>query len=267
MKSTNKLLVVLNTISLIAMIFVNYGSNAGLFGTISIGEMSRRYENLFTPAGYAFSIWGILFLGVTAFVIYQWLLLKSGDPRNYISRTGPWLLISNLANSFWVVAWVHDQIGLSVLLILLLLISLIVLTYRLRLEMDDEPIRTVFFVWWPIVFYLGWIVAATVACIASWLISLGWRGGPLSEPVWTIVMIIIAALIYLTLISKRNMREAAMVGAWAFIAIAVKHWNDYNQIAITAAAAATLLVIAGGIHGYKNREYGIGKKIQRGEWK
>lgn len=267
MKSVNRLLVIVNTISLLAMLFLNYGSNAGLFGSTNVGDISHRYDTLFAPANYAFAIWGFIFIGLIAFTIYQWVLLKQGDPHNYITRTGIWFLVSNLANGLWIVAWINDQIGLSVLLILLLLLSLIMLTFRLRLEMDDEPIRTIFFVWWPIVFYLGWIISATVACVSAFLVSTGWRGAPLTETAWTILLIFIAALIYLTLIAKRNMREAAMVGAWAFIAIAVRQWNDHNAIGVVAAAAALVMLIGGGIHGYKNRLYGVGEKIKKGEWK
>ena len=80
-------------------------------------------------------------------------------------------------------------------------------------------------------------------------------------------MIAAAVLIYLLLVKTRNMREAAGVGIWAFIAIAVRQWQAHNNIAIAAIAASLVLMIAIFIHGYKNRAYAPNEKIKRGEWK
>ena len=145
------------------------------------------------------------------------------------------------------------------------IISLIMLTVRLRLELDDEPVKTIVFVWWPLVYYLGWIVSATVACIAIVAGLYRWTTGSMAADTWTIIMISIACLIYIFLVMTRNMREAASVGIWAFIAIAIKQWNDYRNIAITAIVASVILLLVIGWHGYKNKYYSPGSKIKRGE--
>lgn len=183
-----------------------------------------------------------------------------------IQRTGLWFTLSNITNAAWVYCWINEQLGWCVILILLLLLSLIILTIKLKLELNDEPVRTIFFVWWPITFYLGWIITATVACIASYLVYTGWTGFGISPDVWTVIMIIIAFLIYLFLNQKRNMREAATVGIWAFIAIAVRQWNVYKDIAFTAIIAALILNVLIAIHFYKNSNYSPFAKIKRGEW-
>lgn len=260
-------LVIINTVSFAFMLFINYASNAGIFSNVTVADISHKYDTLFAPAGYAFLIWTLIFLFGAAFVIYQWLLLKKGDPHKYISRTGVWFTVSNIANALWVYCWINELLGLCVIVILLLLLSLCILTVRLRLELDDEPIRTIFFIWWPIAFYLGWIMVATIACVASWFIYYGWHGGSIGEDVWTIIMIIIACLLYLFLLQTRNLRESATVGVWAFIAIAVRQWSNYNNIVITAIAASAILLIFTGIHGYRHRNYGVNAKIKRGEWK
>ncbi|MEO6188725.1 MAG: hypothetical protein ABIO82_01430, partial [Ginsengibacter sp.] len=147
-----------------------------------------------------------------------------------------------------------------------LLLSLIILIFRLRLELDDEPVRTIFFVWWPITFYVGWIMVATIACISAWLVSIGWDAWVISESSWTIIMIIVASLFYILLVLKRNMREALLVGVWAFVAIAIRQWNAHTNIAYTAITASLVLLIAVSIHGFKNRNFGPGSKLKRGEW-
>ena len=161
---------------------------------------------------------------------------------------------------------VHEWLGSSVGLILILLLSLAVLVMKLRLELDDEPVRTIFFVWWPICFYTGGMITATVACIASWLVYINWNGFGISAEVWTIIMIAIACLIYAWLTQKRNMREAASVGIWAFIAIAIKQWDAYKVIALNAIIASVILLILVSVHAYKGRYYAPFVKLQRGEW-
>jgi hypothetical protein len=249
------------------MLFVNYASNAGLFSKQTVADVSHKYDTLFAPANYAFVIWGFIFLMVICFVIFQWVLLKHNDPKNYIGKAGIWLIVSNLANALWIYCWVNEMLGWSVVLIFLLLLSLVVLTLNLRLELDDEPVRSILFVWWPICVYLGWIMVATIACVSAWLVSIGWNGGGLQESVWAIIMIAIASLIYVGLIFNRNMREAAVVGIWAFIAIAIRQWNIQVDISIAAMVASVILFLFIMIHGYKNRHYAIVAKLNKGEWK
>ncbi|MDQ6763031.1 MAG: hypothetical protein M3015_10455 [Bacteroidota bacterium] len=256
----------INTLTLITMLFANYAGSTGYFYNKTVAEVSYKYDSLFAPAGYAFVIWGAIFLLCVCFVIYQWFLLRNKNSYQYIHRTGLWFSISNLANAAWVYCWTSEMMGLSVFVILLLLLSLIYLTISLRLELDDVPVRSIFFVWWPITFYLGWIMVATIACIASWLTSIGWNAFNLEGNIWTIILITIATLLYLLLIKKRSMREAAMVGVWAFIAIAIKQWNTHSDVSIAAIIASVALTAASIMHVYKNRKYNIIAKLQRGEW-
>jgi hypothetical protein len=80
-------------------------------------------------------------------------------------------------------------------------------------------------------------------------------------------MIVVAAILYLLLVYRRNMREAALVGIWAFTAIAVRQWQQHNNISIAAIIASAVLLVAVSIHGYKNLNTAVFAKIKRGEWK
>ncbi|KAA9037577.1 hypothetical protein FW778_15900 [Ginsengibacter hankyongi] len=266
MKNKSLSLVLLNTITLVIMLFANYASTSGMYSNKNVADVSHKYDTLFAPAGYAFIIWGVIFLLALSFVIYQWVLLKTNDSQRYVQRIGIWFTVSNIANAGWLYCWLNEQLGLSVICIFILLISLIILTIHLRLELDDVPVRNIFFVWWPVTFYLGWIMVATIACVASWLTSIGWAGIGISQSTWTIISIVIACLLYLIIIVTRNMREAAVVGIWAFIAIAVRQWNNHNGIVWTALLSSLILAIAISAHFYKNRNYSIGLKLKRGEW-
>ena len=258
-------LVILNTITFLIVLVVNYTASTHLLADVSVGDISHKYNTLFAPADYAFIIWSVIYLLLISFVIYQWILLKD-DPKHYINRTGIWFAVSNIANALWCYCWVHEWLGWSVLIILIQLFSLLILVVHLRLELDDEPVRTIFFVWWPICFYVGWMITATVACIASWLVYINWNGFGISADVWTVIMIIVACLIYIWLTQKRNMREAASVGIWAFIAIAIRQWGVHKEIALTAIITSAVLLILISIHVYKGRNYAPFVKLKRGEW-
>jgi hypothetical protein len=266
MNAKIKWLVILNSITLVMMLLVNGAAGAGKYFDNSVADISYRYNTLFAPAGYAFSIWGFIFLFAIAFVGYQWFLLSTGD-AGPIAQTSGWFILSNLANTAWIFCWVNDLIGLSVILILILLFSLVILTIRLKLELTDEPVRHIIFVWWPIAIYLGWVMVATIACIAAWLVSINWQAGIAIAPILTMLMIVIGTLLYLYLLATRNLRESALVGVWAFVAIAVRQWTAYPEIAWTAIACAAVLFIAISVHGYKNRQHNIGAKLVRSEWK
>lgn len=272
-----KLFVVFNTLTLILTVFFNYLSNTDFFGGKTIGEISKKYDTLFTPAGYAFSIWGIIFLMLFAFVGFQWYILykfkdSESDYDNSenifiktIHQTGFWLVVANIFNAAWVYVWLNEYSGLSVLVMFILLYSLIQLTINLRLEIWDAPVRIIAFVWWPIVIYLGWIMVAFIANISSFLVSTGWQGEPLFASTWTVLMIIIATGLYLFLIATRNLRETAMVGVWALVAITYRQWEAEPAIAYVALACAILLFLVSSFHGYKNQETSPFLKWKRGE--
>lgn len=258
-------LLVINTVTLVAVIIVNGLAGAGAIGDESVGDVSQKYGTLITPADYAFSIWGFIYLLLLAFVGFQWWCYFKKSNLDNIDHTGNYFFISNLANIGWLFLWLNDFIGLSVIVMFILLITLIILSIRLKLEVWDAPVRIIGFVWWPIAIYLGWIIVATVTNVATFLVSVGWEGFPLTPEMWTIILVLVAMGIYLFLTFARNLRESAMVGIWAFIAIAIKQWSLNTGIASTAILASAILLIATMYHGYKNRSTAPDKKIKRGE--
>jgi hypothetical protein len=128
------LLQILNVVTLLFTIGVNYFFN-GQQGKPSIGEISDKYNNLLTPAGYAFGIWGLIYLALIVFAVYQ-----SGDifrkdlKRGFILQIGWWFIIANLANAAWVWAFTSDQQGLSLLIMLLIFFSLLKIVLNTNME-------------------------------------------------------------------------------------------------------------------------------------
>src|SRR5699024_2878392 len=243
-----KKLQIANIISLIAVIIINYLSVTGMFNGTTIGEVSAQYQSYVTPAGYAFSIWSLIYLGLTAFVIFQGRSLSGKKPNNDIAvQIGWWFVLSSIANGLWVLTWVYELTGLSVLMMLLLLYSLLQIIINTNMEIEDASLRKIAFVWWPISLYSGWITVALIANISAYLTKFGWNGWGISETGWAIIMILVAGLINLLVTWIRNMREFALVGVWALAAVAVANWGSVPFVAYTALTVAAILFISSSI--------------------
>jgi hypothetical protein len=145
-----KFYALLNTLVVLAVIYWNYWSNTGGLTGKTVGELSAEYANLFTPAGYAFAIWGIIFLGLVVFSVNQLVLaFRGGKHDESILQVGPWLIFTNLGNAAWLWFWLTEQTGLSVVVMLFMLFCLIQIILRLNLERWDAPIPVIALVWWP----------------------------------------------------------------------------------------------------------------------
>ncbi len=239
-----KTLAVLNTIFFAVTIAVNYLSNSGLIGGNTMRSVSNRYENLFTPASYAFSIWGVIYLLLGGFIVYSFFVLKKDKHSSFISDTGIWFILSCIANSLWVVCWLNDFIGLSVLFMLILLTSLTKVILNNHIGISDATPRQKFFLWWPFSLYAGWISVATIANIAAFLTKTEWTGFGISETVWTIIMIAVAAVLNLILISKRDITAFAIAGAWGLMAVAIANRGDHQPVFLAAIISSILIIIS-----------------------
>lgn len=239
-----KILSLANAFAFLLMVAINYLSNTGIFHGNTMETISDRYFNAFTPAGYAFSIWGLIYLGLAGFVVYTGRHLfgnKKTEP--HLMKIGWWFVLSCLANSLWVVTWLYDHTGFSVLVMLFLLFCLLKIIVRTRMELDSHPFRKYLFIFWPFAVYTGWISIALIANVAAWLTKIGWNGWGLSEPAWTLIMICSAGLIQLAMITRRNLREAGAAGIWGLVAIAVSNSTHEGSTVVVYACYVVAAVI------------------------
>ncbi|WP_378185853.1 tryptophan-rich sensory protein [Aquimarina sp. W85] len=257
-----KKLSVLNLISVLLVIAVNYSAQVFRFNNTTIGELSKQYANLFTPAGYAFSIWGLIFISLLTYSLFQIRrAFFSSKKSGFILATSYWFFSANLLNVAWVLAFTYDYTGISVLIMFALLFSLLKIVLATNMERWDAPIEIIAFVWWPICLYSGWIAVASIANTSAYLVKIDWGALGLSEITWTIIMIIVAVLVNLFMLVTRNMREFALVGVWALIAIYVKQNTSHPSIGIVALIGIVLLILAVALHGIKNHKTNPVKKL------
>ncbi|MDN3595732.1 tryptophan-rich sensory protein [Zunongwangia endophytica] len=250
-----KLLAVLNFISVLIALFVSYYTQAVELNGNTMGSLSKEYFNLFTPAPYAFAIWGIIYLGLLSFSGYQiYQAFGSQNDLKFLQQTKLWFVLANLSTSAWVIFWLYEYTGLSVFLMFLILFSLIKIILNTNMERWDAPLKIIAFSWWPICFYSGWIAVATIANISAYLAKIGWNGGIFSEVQWAIIMIVVAAILNIVMIYTRNLREFAAVGIWALFAIYMRHSEEQTLIAYVALGGAILIGINCAYHGFINRK-------------
>ena len=244
-------LLIFNTLSFVATLYLNYLYGAGVGERKSVGEISNQFDTLITPAGYAFSIWGLIYLSLFVFIIFQWVSFFKNQNHKTLLPASIWFGLSNIFNAIWIIVWTSEMLATSVLMIFALLLCLLVLVVKLKLEIWNAPLDIIAFVWWPICIYTGWIVAASVVNTSVLLYSFGLFE---NQVMWTGLTLAVATGIYLFLTFKRNMREAALVGVWAFIAIAVKQWEGESMVAYSSLFFSMVLFIAAGTHAFINRK-------------
>lgn len=249
----NFIKLIVNTTTFIFVLIINYLSNTDLIGTSSVGEISNRYPTAITPAGYAFSIWGLIYLLLSLFLGYQWFVWKKQNGRDLIGAIGYYFTLSNLANILWIITWVNDRIGLSLICIGLLMGSLILLIQRLNLERWNAPPAVILFVWWPIVVYFGWILIATILNVNVLLVSAGGDRFLWGASIRGIIFVVIATIIYIYLIYTRNLHESALVGVWGFIAIAYQQADESKLIQAVVIVCSVVLLANTIYHAFRNR--------------
>lgn len=252
-----------NIVGFILVIAVNALGGVGKLNSTSIADVSNSNPNLFTPAAYAFSIWGFIYLLLLGFIVYQSRsLFKPVRDDEFILKSGWWFVLSCFANIMWVIFWVYGFMEFSILAIFVLLFALLKIVMKNQMELWDALIPVIAFLWWPFVFYSGWKTVASIANVSAYLTSIDWDAWGYSESSWAVTMIFIAGVINLAVTWQRNMREFSLVGAWVLIAICVANWEASPTVTNSALAVAIVLIISSSYHAFKNRVTNPGVKLK-----
>lgn len=199
-------LVILTTV---LTLVVNALANSLPLNGLTTGQVSDSFQVYFVPAAYVFSIWGLIYVGLIAFTIYQALPSQRDNPR--LQGIRGWFILSNLANAAWIFLWHYLLFPLTLLAMGTLLVSLIVIYLRLRPGRAAAPPRERWRVDIPFSIYLDWITVATIANVSDVLDWVGWNGFGLSEAVWMVIMLAVVSGIAWAI----SLRE----GDWAYLAV------------------------------------------------
>ena len=215
----------------IATIVVNGLANALPINGQQTGEVSDRFDVYFTPAGYTFSIWGLIYLSLVVFAVYQ--LLPSQRNRDLVQRIRVPFWISSVANMAWLVSWHYEYFGTTLVVMLTLLASLV---WATRILFTSGPAVDAFERWClraPFSIYLGWITVATIANLTVVLEAKGLRPGNVDAQEWAVAMAIVGGVVALAVGWIR--RDMAYLGVilWAYVGIGVAQaWQGPVSMAV-----------------------------------
>ncbi|MBE6829762.1 MAG: tryptophan-rich sensory protein [Ruminococcaceae bacterium] len=239
---------ILNTAAFVFMVIINILANLLPINGVTTGQVSEAFPNLFTPASYTFSIWGLIYFLLALFVLYQFGVFNgSEDTRDdYIMEIGYAFVITSLANVAWIFAWHYQMIFLSVLFMLVLLAGLEVIVSRLNKK--EFSGKEKIFVKLPFSLYFGWVTVAAIANIIVWLVSMGFTG--FSNQTWTAIAMVLALVAGISGILNLKDIVYGLAILWAFVGILIKHISSngfngqYHAVIVVAVFGIIALVFS-----------------------
>ena len=244
MKNFNRQISVILTT--ILTITINGLANALPLNGLTTGEISDSFETYFVPAGYVFSIWGLIYIGLIAFAIYQALPAQRENQR--LARIGWWVVVGNLANAAWIFFWHYQIFALTVVAMVTLLVSLLFTYIGLRSDEDNIQPAERWFAQVPFSIYLGWISVATIANISDVLYFFNWGQIGISAEIWMVIILLVVAILAWAMSLRQKDIAYLTVLLWALAGIGVKFpesgfvttaiWSAFGLVAVAFLFAA-----------------------------
>jgi translocator protein len=230
-----------NVVSFIATLIVNGLSNTTLIGGKTTAEVSNSYPTLITPAGYVFAIWGIIYILLGVFLVYQ--ALPSQKDKPFQKQVSVLFILTSVFNIVWLFFWQNELLPVSVAVIIAFLASLIAIYLRLNIGKPNVDLKEKLCVHVPFSVYLGWVTIATIANITVTLVSVGWDGFGLSLKTWAIFVLAVALILNLAVIATRKDVAYSFVFIWALIGIGINQAAN-PSIVLTSEIAVAIIAVA-----------------------
>ena len=214
------------------MITVNALANILPLNGYQTGEISNLYPVLFTPAGYVFSIWSVIYIG-----LFLWLLSFSMKKQRLSNAQYGGFLVTCLFNALWIIAWHYLYDGLALLIITGLLVSIFYL-YQTQRHKNKSTLMLL-----PISLYLGWIIVATLSNLSYWLVASIEIGASFQFALTYVLFVLTTVLAFSILYFLKDWGIIA-VFIWAMIGIFVKNQAAHTTLALTVLGLTVLIGIA-----------------------
>lgn len=239
---------ILSILAFILMVTTNALANILPINGQNTGEISNRFPSLFTPAALTFSVWGLIYLFLLFYTVYQTGLIgkRTQSFQKAIRQIGLPYIISCIANAAWILCWHYNLMIPSLIVMVILLVTLIFIYLRIKSSIGvGKTLGEKWFISVPFSFYLAWISVATIANATAALVKMSWDGGGISPQIWTVAVIAVA--IAITLIVQRKYHDYAysLVVIWALIGILIQHMGTFNgqYIGIIAMVSIGMLIL------------------------
>lgn len=241
-------------LAFVIMIGVNALANILPINGITTGEVSDQLFNLFTPTGLTFAIWGVIYVLLLGYSVFQLKVVQDLSVRqNLMDDIAIFFIVSSLANTAWIVAWHYGYYLASLILIVVVLISLILINNEIKYGslkgMDYVLIKT------PFAIYFGWLTVATIANVTAYLVSINFSGLGISDSIWTILVLLVSLIIgVITMIHYQSIAYGAVL-LWAYAGIIIRHNidlnNQYEPVLFAAIACFVVYLLFWVVFSYK----------------
>jgi hypothetical protein len=222
----------------LAVIIINALANILPINGQTTGEISDRIRVYFTPAGYVFSIWGVIYLGLIAYTVFQALPMNRDNLA--LQSIAPYYLLASAANIVWILLWHYERFPLTPVVMIILLGALIMIYLRLDIGGAAVSAGLRWAVHVPFSIYLGWITVATIANLTAVLWLANWDGFGIGPETWTAIVLAVAVIIAGAVALSRADVAYGLVLVWAFAGIYAKH-GDVPTVGASALVAAVLV--------------------------
>jgi benzodiazapine receptor len=245
MKTNPMIYQLTNVIAVVAVLVMNSLVNILPLNGVTTAQVSDSYPNLFTPPGYVFSIWGVIYALAVVFMLYQ--ARPSERSKAYLTQIGFLYTISAIANVSWLFVFqysyrVPQLLVVSLVPMAVLLLSLFSMYQRLGIGRREVPRNEKLAVHLSISVYLGWISLAIIANIAS-VLNVLFPGIPIDvQALWTVVVLVLAATITVLMVWARGDFAFGLVVIWASVGIAL-YRVAIPIISLTSLATCALVAI------------------------
>jgi hypothetical protein len=252
--------IIINTISLIAVLIINYLSNSLPLNGKTPGQLSDEYVNLFVPSGATFAIWGVIYTWLIIFAVYQVVALFSErilqKIENLMLNIGWLFTISCGLNIAWIFAWHWQYLIISLVVMVLLFITLLYLNRAIQFGKYRATNTEKWIALTPFGIYWGWISVALIANTTAVLVAYQWTGFGMAQQWWAITMIITGALIACAVVYYTNHIFYGLAVVWALYGIHNKRVAIGDEISLLVAQVAlSALVIVFGFVIFRSRKW------------
>lgn len=212
---------VLMVLFYVGMLSVNALANTIPFNNRSTGEISDAYPTLFTPSGFTFSIWGIIYIFLGVFVVKVLFMTADSIEAQTLIPIMVVFVISSIFNMIWLFLWHYDYIGLSTIAMIILFIAL--LYGYLNISNNDFLLKI------PFSLYTAWISVALIANISIFLVKNDFSGFGIKPEIYTMLIILVAGAIGIATVLRMQDAVFGIVFLWALFGILMRHMNELNN--------------------------------------
>jgi hypothetical protein len=232
--SGDRIKAILVPTSTLGTIFYNWNAAMGLINGVTPQMISDQYPTPVTPAGFTFTIWAAIYIGLAAFSAYQ--LLPQNAERFRHVRT--WFIVSCVLNCAWLYFWALDMIGICLAIISGLLIVIFLINVRIK---TPDSVMESLVTKAPFGLYLGWLTTAAAINLA---VFLAYSSVDLSTSAWNALggtLMVIAAAVAIFVRIRLKSYLAPLAVAWAMTGIAVKQSGNTAIIVVAVIAVIACL--------------------------